>query len=294
MSSLNICGIFRYLLLAVVFCATEAPAEPRFPALSGRVVDQAELLSQADEADLGGMLAEHEHRTGNQVVVVTLRSLEGYDIADYGYQLGRYWGIGEAGRDNGALLMVAPRERGVRIEVGYGLEGVLTDARAHQIIQQEILPRFKAGDLPGGIRAGLQAVLALLEGENPVPDRPARPGLANSRNLSGTLPFFVIVAILFVRQFLGGLGASRAITSLFTGSVGGAVVWLLTRGLLLSITIAFVLALITFVSGGPRGPGRFMRRRYGYYDDFDGGLFGGGGFSGRGGSFGGGGASGRW
>lgn len=136
-----------------------------FPELTGRIVDQARILDAATVRRLTEDLLAHERATSNQIVVVTLNSLEGHDIADYGYRLGRHWGIGQEGRDNGVLLIVAPNERKVRIEVGYGLEGALPDVLAHQIIEDEILPRFRNGDMRGGIVAGASAVLQAIEGE---------------------------------------------------------------------------------------------------------------------------------
>ena len=116
------------------------------------------------------MLAEHERATGEQVVVVTLDSLQGYSIEDYGYQLGRHWGIGQKGTNTGALLIVAPRERKVRIEVGYGLEGELTDAISRTIIDNYILPSFKRGDYNAGVLAGTRSILQVLGG-NPGANR---------------------------------------------------------------------------------------------------------------------------
>ncbi len=140
-------------------------AAPEFPELTGRVVDQAGLLSPAVEESLTGDLQRHEAETTNQVVVVTLESLGGYDIADYGFQLGRHWGIGQEGKDNGVLLIVAPNERKMRIEVGYGLEGALTDATAKSIIERVIVPKFKSGDFEDGVREGVAAILGVLAGE---------------------------------------------------------------------------------------------------------------------------------
>lgn len=154
-------GAIRAMALAFLFVATASPAlaAPNFPALTGRVVDQAELLSPTEEAALSAKLEALEQKNTDQLVVVTLKSLEGYDIADYGVQLGRHWQIGQKGANNGVLLIVAPAERKVRIEVGYGLEGVLTDALSSQIIQGDILPRFRSNDYPGGINAGTDAII---------------------------------------------------------------------------------------------------------------------------------------
>ena len=122
------------LLLLLILASPALAAEPKFPPLTGRVVDDAGMLSASTQSELTDMLAAHERATGEQVVVVTLASLQGYTIEDFGYQLGRYWGIGQKGKNTGAILIVAPKEHKVRIEVGYGLEGQLTDAVSATII----------------------------------------------------------------------------------------------------------------------------------------------------------------
>src|SRR5918995_6396766 len=160
------------LLLLVIAVVRAAGRE--FPPLTGRVNDRAGLLSERDERELEAALARFETETTNQIVVATLESLQGLPIEEYGYQLGRHWGIGQAGKDNGALLIVAPEEREVRIEVGYGLEGELTDARSRLIIENEILPRFRQGDFAAGIKA---VVAAMIEGLGGSYD-PALPSLA--------------------------------------------------------------------------------------------------------------------
>src|SRR6201996_2031812 len=128
-------GLIALVLTAFMLAAAPARADPTFPPLSGRVVDDAHVLSSQTQADLTAKLAALEQKTGDQVVVVTLPSLQGYEIEDYGYQLGRAWGIGAKGKNNGALFIVAPSEHKVRIEVGYGLEPVLTDALTSVILQ---------------------------------------------------------------------------------------------------------------------------------------------------------------
>jgi uncharacterized protein len=138
------------LLLAGLWMSAPATAaKPVFPTLTGRVVDQANILTPQSKADLTKKLEALETRTSRQLVVVTVPSLQGLEIEDYGYQLGRAWGIGEKKLNTGALLVVAPTERRVRIEVGYGLEGVLTDALSNVILQERVLPRFRAGDVAG-------------------------------------------------------------------------------------------------------------------------------------------------
>ena len=134
-----------------------------FPPLTGRVVDQANLLDPATEQALTEKLAALEASSTDQLVVVTVNSLQDQEIEDFGYQLGRHWGIGQKENDGGALLIVAPNERKVRIEVGYGLEGYLTDALSSLIIQNQILPAFRDGDFPGGIEAGTDAIIAQLQ-----------------------------------------------------------------------------------------------------------------------------------
>lgn len=248
------------LLLLLAVLTFPAVAAPEYPALTGRVVDQAGLLSATDRAALERKLEQHERASGNQVVVVTVNSLQGETIESYGVGLGRHWRIGREGEDDGVLLLVAPNERAVRIEVGYGLEGSLTDALASQIIQAEILPRFRAGDMSGGIVAGADAILAALGGTYEAqPWSVARAGTAGSQP-EPPIPEWIIPLLFFgVWLFI--------VFVLRRGRRGRR------RGLWM---------------GGPGiggfGAGGFSRR----------GGFSGGGFRGGGGSFGGGGATGRW
>jgi uncharacterized protein len=182
------------LLLLTAFGSAVA-AEPVFPALSGRVVDEAGLLSPADRERLTSQLVAHEGATGQQVVVVTVRSLQGYPIEDFGYRLGRAWGIGEKGKNTGALLIVAPNERAVRIEVGYGLEGLLTDALSRSIIERDILPAFRQGQFARGIMDGTSAMLVALGGSATAPSRNASPVPAANDDF---VPLIFIAFILFV------------------------------------------------------------------------------------------------
>lgn len=160
-------------LLLILCAAAQAFAAPQFPALSGRVVDGAAILSAAGRSALDKKLAEYEAGTTNQVVVVTVASLQDYSIEEYGYQLGRQWQVGQKGRNNGALLIVAPTEKKVRIEVGYGLEPLLTDAASSAIIHGIILPAFREGQMEKGITEGVDAMLSVLGGKGvPVAMRP--------------------------------------------------------------------------------------------------------------------------
>lgn len=187
--------LFVFLIVVWSAVAVQA-AELAFPPLTGRVVDEASLLSPPGETRLDAMLAAHEQATGQQVVVATVASLQGTDIADYGYRLGRAWGIGERDKDTGAILLVAPNERAVRIEVGYGLEGTLTDAVSRIIIEREILPSFRAGRMEDGVIAGATAILSVLRGEAP-------PRAAAPMEDPGSLPvgfiIFIIVMLLLAR-----------------------------------------------------------------------------------------------
>lgn len=153
------------VLLFTFLFSVAAFAAPNFPALSGRVVDEAHVLSSGTATALDQMLADYERGTTNQVVIVILPSLQGYSIGDFGYQLGRHWGIGQKGKDNGALLIVAPKERQVRVEVGYGLEPILTDAASSVIINSIMLPTFKAGKIDKAVLDGTKAILSVLGGK---------------------------------------------------------------------------------------------------------------------------------
>lgn len=145
-----------WALLALI--AAPVAAQPEFPALTGQVVDNAGIISPEIETQLTAQLEALEAQSQRQLVVVTVPDLQGYDEQTFTYQLGREWGLGDERRNDGAILLVAPNDRKVRIEVGYGLEGTLTDAYAATIIQREIVPRFRDGDMEGGIVAGTTAI----------------------------------------------------------------------------------------------------------------------------------------
>lgn len=196
----------QLLLLVCAAWALPLAAEPTFPKLSGRVVDKAAMLGAGAESRLNDLLAGHERAAGNQVVVVTLPDLQGYAIETYGYQLARHWGIGQKGKDNGVLLVVAKKERKLRIEVGYGLEGLLTDAISANIIHTVILPAFKRGRFEAGIAAGAEAVVQALGGEYQ-PRKSRRSSRTNP--VFGIFILIVIVFSLFSSFFGGGGGWGR-------------------------------------------------------------------------------------
>ncbi len=246
------------LLIALVGVAFAQLATPE---LTGRVVDNAELLDSAQEAALIDRLAAHETATGEQIVVVTLPSLEGDALEDVSLRFAREWGIGQADFNNGALLLVAQGERKIRIEVGYGLEGRLTDIQSGLVIRETMVPRFRTGDFAGGITAGVEAMLGVLGGK---PLETAPSGTFDELKVDPTsIIFFLIICLFFV---------GPVIASLFRPPL----------------------------TEEQKKKQRKRRRRSGWLIGGSGmggrssGGFGGGGFSGGGGGFGGGGASGGW
>lgn len=281
-----LCWLTRSVILLLPVLSFSLHAAPEFPKLDDRVVDTAGLLTDGTREALIGELAAHEQASSNQVVVVTLTSLQGYSIDDYGYQLGRHWGIGQKERDNGVLLIVAPKERKVRIEVGYGLEGTLTDALSHNIIQTVILPEFKKGDMAQGIVSGARAIVQALEGSyEPLPET------KKTKEPGGGI-FMALVFLFGFGQLLRGFFKSRLPASVITGSVAFIIGWLLSGFILLAIAAGIIMFILLFFmdDSGPGGPGRG-----GYYGSgYSSGGYSGGGFSGGGGSFGGGGSSGSW
>ncbi len=279
--------------MAALFALLAAPlaAQPEFPTLTGRVVDDADIIPADVEAQLIAQLEALETQSQRQLVVATVPDLQGYDISDYGYQLGREWGLGDAERNDGALLLVAPNERKVRIEVGYGLEGYLTDALSSLIIQNQILPRFRDGDFPGGIMAGTGSIIQQLQLP---PDEAARTAQQASQTRQqqsreggfpvGTLIWLGFVFFFFILPVMRGRGRRRKYRAKKGkgpwGRRGGDRDWKDTAGDIILWEVGSAIARGAMSGGGSSWGG-------------GGGGFGGG-FSGGGGSFGGGGASGGW
>lgn len=219
-------AVWLTLLAALSATALLHAAEaPQFPDLTGRVVDAADVLDRDTETTLTRHLQAFERQSGGiQIVVATVPTLGGFAIEEYGYRLGRHWGIGQAEEDTGALLLVAPEERRVRIEVGYGLEGRLTDAISWDIIQGRILPRFRQGDLPGGGVAGVQGMMAALGGDYQ-PAAPQRSG-DEERRKTPALAFWIFVAFILLSSFGSrrrgrGLGAAILAGAMLGGGRGG-------------------------------------------------------------------------
>jgi uncharacterized protein len=260
--------------IAVWLCLAGLPAaaaEPAFPPLTGRIVDEAGILSPADEQELMQTLSGLEQKSSDQIVVYTAKSLQGYPIEDFGYRLGRFWKIGQQGVNNGVVLIVAPSDRKVRIEVGRGLEPLLTDAMSKLIIQNAILPAFRRGDFPAGIKAGVRDIRDVLLGDAEEVAKRARSLQSRDAPSGEALSSLVVIGIFIafmifitirqsrygIQQARSGRGARNARRSadrdivFIPGGWGGG-------------------------SGGGWGGG------------------GGGGWGGGGGDFGGGGASGDW
>lgn len=204
-------------------------AAPNFPELTGRVVDQMAVLPADKKASIVSNLAAFEAESSAQIVVAVVTSLEDYEIRDYGYQLARHWELGQKDVNNGVLLLVAPNERKVSIEVGYGLEGSLTDALSFAIIQEHILPKFKAGDMSGGIELGVDMILQGLAGEICVQSLKSNKGFNGEIDIAtvifmvfffGILIFIIVQAIRNPGSVRIGSGGGRSGSS-WGGSSGG-------------------------------------------------------------------------
>ena len=192
--------MLRALLPLLLLWTTTLQAATGFAPLSGLVVDEAARMSRKQAHQLTQQLAAFEKRSGIQLVVVSIDSLDGETIEEYGYQLGRHWGIGQKGKNNGVLLLIAQDERKVRIEVGYGLEGALPDAIAANIIQTRILPAFKRGDMVAGVVAGSQSIMKALAGEYQPVEQP------KSDSDGGPWLFILVVIAMIVLHNLRGGG----------------------------------------------------------------------------------------
>ena len=231
------------------------------PALNGRVNDYANVISKNDEKELTEYLASLDEQTGIQIAVLTIPSLKGEDIAAFGVKVAENWKLGKAGEDNGALLLVAMDERELRIEVGYGLEGLLTDAKCGLIIRNVIIPEFKDGNYSGGIRKGVLNIGGIASGDTEIVDKKVLNGEDES---SGVGFVFMLIWIIFI--------------FIVITSKGGIFKWIFLSNVSRNMGRGFN-------SGKSHSSGRGS-------SGFGGGNF--GGFSGGGGHFGGGGASGHW
>lgn len=274
--------MLRWLIALVLLTASSLSAQAQtFPKLTGQVVDAAHVLNPSQIAALTAQSAEIEAASTRQFIVATIPDLEGYTIEDYGYRLGREWKIGQKDANNGILLIIAPNDRKVRIEVGYGLEPIMTDALSSQIVRNTILPKFKAGDLPGGIIAGAGEIAEQMK--LPLEAGEARAAALvkkkpRSKGSSGDWVVAIIIMIIIFAVVLPIMfGASRGRryrSNNVAGAVGEVILWS---------------ALNSLSNGGGRSSG------WGGGGGSDWGGGGGGGWGGGGGgSFGGGGSSGSW
>jgi len=266
------------------------------PVLKARVTDLTRTLTPDQSAKLEQKLAAFEERKGSQIAVLIVPTTRPEAIEPYSIRVVEQWKLGRKGVDDGALLLVARDDRALRIEVGYGLEGVLPDATANRIIEDIIVPRFKTGDLYTGIDAGVDAMIKVVDGE-PLPP-PQTQWRSQSKVNSGNLHSLFIVGIILVfvvggilRSVVGRLPAAGLI-----GGAAGVIAWFLVSSIVAAGVAGVIAFIFTLIGGGTRGGrggyGGWTGGGYGGGGGFGGG--GGGGFGGGGGGFGGGGASGRW
>ncbi len=289
----------RASLLALMLCwVCTAFADVAVPPLTGRVVDQTATLGSYEKASLEAKLKAFEDRKGSQIAVLIVPTTAPEAIEQYSLRVAEQWKIGRKKVDDGAILVVAKDDHKLRIEVGYGLEGALTDLTSKRIIDEEIVPKFRSGDFAGGISAGVDRMLRVIDGE-PLPAPKPQAQYSSNFDISNLFNPFVIVGVLIV----GGLFRTmfgRLFGSLATGGLVGAAAWFLAGSLIVSGVIGIIAFVFTLVGDTIASSGGGGRGRSGTWVGGGGGGGGsfsgsdGGGFSGGGGSFGGGGASGSW
>ena len=263
------------LLVAGGLCWAEVAVPP-----AARITDLTGTLDRPRQQVLSERLAAFEKAKGSQIAVLIVPTTEPETIEQYAIRVAESWKLGRQGVDDGVLLVAAMRDRALRIEVGYGLEGAIPDAIAKRVIEEIILPRFREGDLPGGIEAGVDQLIALVNGE-PLPESISETGDGES----GALPVVFFLALALGQGLRRALGPAPA--GLLVGALGFVLLWWLLGVAVFAAFMGLALFFMTLVgtSGGVRGAG-------GGHGGFGGRS--GGGFSGGGGGFGGGGASGRW
>ena len=291
----------RGSILALLLCwACSALALVAVPPLSGRVVDQTGTLSSNDVASLTQKLTDLETRKGSQIAVLIVPTTDGEAIEPFSLRVAEAWKIGRKKIDDGALLVIAKNDRRLRIEVGYGLEGALTDVTTKRIIDEDITPKFKAGDFGGGVAAGVDKMVRVVDGEK-LPE-PEPPHWQDSQSFDPSdlfNPFLIIPAIFFgglLRSLMG-----RLLGSTTAGALTALIAWFMVGSMLAAVIAGVIASLFVLISDGftSAGPGG-RRGSTGGWSGGSGGSWssGGssssGGFSGGGGSFGGGGASGSW
>jgi uncharacterized protein len=291
----------RASLLALLLCwAGTALALVAVPPLTGRVVDQTGTLSTGDIDSLTQTLKDLETRKGSQIAVLIVPTTEGEAIEQFSLRVAEAWKIGRKKIDDGALLVIAKNDRRLRIEVGYGLEGALTDATTKRIIDEDITPKFKAGDFGGGVAAGIDKMVRLINGEK-LPE-PAPPHWQDSQSFNPEDLFnpFLLIPAIFLGGLLRGL-LGRLLGSVAAGALTALIAWFLVGSVMAALIVGAIASFVVLISDGftSGGPGR--RGSAGGWSGGSGGSWSSGsssgssgGFSGGGGSFGGGGSSGSW
>jgi uncharacterized protein len=283
-----------FLILLMLFVPFRAYALD-VPPLRGHVNDYAGILSASAAQDLEARLASFEKTDSTQIAVLTIPSLEGDSLEDFSIRTAEAWKIGQKGKDNGVILIVAKEDRKIRIEVGWGLEGRLTDLVSGRIIRNEMAPLFKEGNFDGGIEQGVSSIMAVVKGEYRTTPNEMHTEKRNAPPVFTLLIFFLVACVFLgaISKLLGGLAGAAGlplIASLTFPGLAGLVLIVLS-------VIGFLVGLfLTFLFGGGGGLGRFGGGGPFWGGGFGGGSSGGsgGGFSGGGGGFGGGGASGDW
>lgn len=318
---MNTLGKNVLLVAALLLTALSAQAAD-VPYLSGRVTDNAEILSDATVRSLTARLKAHEDATGDQIAVLTVPSLDGESIEEFAVRVFEAWKLGQKGKDNGVLVIVAPQDRRMRIEVGYGLEGTLTDLLAGRIIRDVLAPRFKAGDYNGGIEQGVNAIIAVLEqGEAALPAGESSAGDTGASSSGLEIPDMPLTTRILIGAFIFGIIGLFTVVGVLTPGMGWFLYFFLipfwaTFPIVVVGTTGTLILLIIYVVGFPlaklmlrnkawylkaaqdiKTKGRASIGGFTFTSGGSGGGWssgGGGGFSGGGGSSGGGGASGGW
>ncbi len=279
--------LFVTLAGCLALAAAQMPVPVPVPALTGHVIDQTGTLTAEQKAALEQTLSAFEARKGSQLAVLMVASSAPEEIEQYALRVAEQWKLGRKKIDDGAILVVAKNDRAMRIEVGYGLEGALNDLTSKRIISETILPRFKGQDFYGGITAGVEQIIRVVDGE-PLPAPRARPsqGIADVQQVAPMLFILALAVGGVLRATLGKVPGS-----LVTGGVVAVIAWFVIGALSMALVAGVVALFVTLLGGGMLGRGLV-----GYYGGGGrgGGGHGGGGFGGGGGGFGGGGASGRW
>lgn len=275
---------WRATFLCLCLASGVVQAEVPVPPLKARVTDLTGTLTSGQQTTIESRLAAFEQKKGSQVALLIVPTTQPEAIEQYSIRVVEQWKLGRKGVDDGVLVLLAKNDRTVRIEVGYGLEGALNDATSKRIIDEYIVPKFKQGDFYGGLNAGLDRIVGVIEGEAlPAPAPRTASGVDKLGQYFPVLFFVVMIAGGLLRAMFGDF-----VGGVINGGLIGAIVWFLGAGMIFALVLGVIAFIITLAGAGGTGGGGFSRGGGG------GGFSSGGGFSGGGGGFGGGGASGRW